>query len=136
MTRFLWLKDIQKEVSPENLIICRFRRIAFGVISSPFLSTAIVTHHLRKEIKENARNGESQIVELLQKIINQVYVDNLITGADTSQEITCTYNVIKHIFNQASFNERSWASNAPIFIDSVSEKDSDKAQSQKVLDIT
>ena len=115
MTRFLWLKDKQKGVSPKNLIIYRFQRISFRVISSPFLLTTIVAHHFRKEIEENVRKGDTQIVELLQKITNQVYVDNLITGADTSQEITCTYNVIKHIFNKASLNIRSWTSNAPAY---------------------
>ena len=56
-TRFLWIKNRQKGVSPEYFIIYRFKRITFGVISSPFPLSAVATYHLKNEnqkiLKEN-----------------------------------------------------------------------------------
>ena len=45
VTRFLWLKDIQNPVSKENLIVCRFKRRPFEIISSPFLLGSTIKHH-------------------------------------------------------------------------------------------
>ena len=56
VTRFLWLKDIQKPVSKENLLVCRFKRLPFGIISSPLLIGATIKHHLEKENSATAKN--------------------------------------------------------------------------------
>ena len=52
VTRFLWLKDVSKLITDENLEIFRFTRIPFGVISSPFILGSTIRHHLQKEITQ------------------------------------------------------------------------------------
>ena len=42
--RFLWVDDIEK-ISPE-MVTLRFRRVVFGVSSSPFLLNATIRHHI------------------------------------------------------------------------------------------
>ena len=37
VTKFLWLKDVRRPLTTDNLAIFRFQRVAFDIISSPFL---------------------------------------------------------------------------------------------------
>ena len=74
-TRFLWLKNAQNSDTMNNLQVYRFCRIPFGVISSPFLLAAVICHHLKQIGSSTAEH-----------IQRDIYVDNLITGAQTVRE--------------------------------------------------
>ncbi|MCP3665560.1 MAG: DUF1759 domain-containing protein [Gammaproteobacteria bacterium] len=75
VTRFLWVKDISKPVSPDNMRIFRFTRVPFGVISSPFLLNAVVKQHLL-----------TKGTPVSNLISNNIYVDNVIVGVDSVQQ--------------------------------------------------
>ena len=102
VTRFLWLKDTQILVSKENLVVCRFKRLPFGIISSPFLLRATIKHHLEKEKSATAKN-----------IKNDFYVDNLISGADNEKDAARLYRDAKRLFGDISMNLREWLTNSP-----------------------
>ena len=72
VTKFLWLKDIDRPFSEENIQELRFCRFIWGIVSSAFLLAATISHHLAKE--------NSTISNDIEK---NVYVDNLITGLPT-----------------------------------------------------
>ena len=122
VTRSLWLKDIQKPVSKDNLLVCRFKRLPFGMISSPFLLGATIKHHLEKENSPTAKN-----------IKNDFYVDNLITGADNEKDTVRLYRDAKRLFEDVSMNLREWLTNSPKINNQIKPKDQIEERVTKVL---
>ena len=101
VTRYLWLKDVFKPFTEENLEIFRFTRILFGVISSPFIFGSTIRHHLQKENNPVA-----------DKLAKDLYVDYLITGENTEEEVFQIYNYAKKTFQKMSMILREWSSNS------------------------
>uniref|UniRef100_A0A914V113 Integrase catalytic domain-containing protein n=1 Tax=Plectus sambesii TaxID=2011161 RepID=A0A914V113_9BILA len=122
VTRFLWLKDPTKPFSSDNIQIYRFCRVTFGVISSPFLLSGTLQYHLQKNGSERALSLEENI-----------YVDNVLTGAQTVEEARQFYDETKEIFSQALMNLREWTSNSKEFREYVAEDDKLKETKTKVL---
>jgi hypothetical protein len=112
VTRFLWIKDAANFSLQDNLIIYRFCRVPFGVVSSPFLLASTIQYHLEKQnsIWTN-------------KIKNDIYVDNLLTGVETLEEAINLYTSAKNIFMSASMNLREWTSNSKQFTSNIACKD-------------
>ena len=125
VTRFLWLKDIDKEATNGNLEIYRFTRLPFGVISSPFLLGATILHHLEMDGTLTAKQIEDDI-----------YVDNVITGADNEKDALLLYRNSKKIFQAASMNLRCWISNSPALNKNFDTEDKLKESIVKVLGLT
>ena len=109
VTRFLWLRNLSDmDVSEDNLIVYRFCRIPFGLVCSPFLLGATLKFHLQK-----------QGTPLSLNIMNNIYVDNVLVGADDVKEACDIYYESKEIFKRASMNLREWNSNSEQFLNSL-----------------
>lgn len=109
-TRFFWLKDVMKEPSKENLVIYRFARVPFGVVSSPFLLAATIRHHLKK-----------YSTNLTDEIYENTYVDNILLTAGSHDEAIEKCVSSKEIFADASMNLREYLSNSKIVNDFITE---------------
>ena len=70
--RFLWF-DMNCE--EEHIVIYRFLRVVFGVTSSPFLLNGTIKSHLEKYRLTDE--------ELVQRLKEDFYVDDLVSGSDT-----------------------------------------------------
>ena len=57
---FLWLKDRKQE--PSEVQVLKFKRVVFGVASSPFLLNATIKHQL-----EGYRTSQPQLVDCSRK---------------------------------------------------------------------
>ena len=125
VTRFLWLKNTENSDTTNNLQVYRFCRIPFGVISSPFLLAAVVYHHLKQV--------GSPVAE---RIRRDIYVDNLITGAQTEMEAHKLYIEGKQVFSTASMNLREWASNSEELMKLIPTQDRANISGIKVLGIS
>ena len=78
----------------ENIQKYHFCRVPFGVVSSHFLLGATLENHL------------SSHLELANKLKDDIYVDNVVSGPDTVGKSLTFYNGAKAIFFDASMNLR------------------------------
>lgn len=123
VTRFIWLKDTgNTSVDNDNLQEYRFCRVPFGVISSPFLLSATVEHHL--DYYNSAISNQLK---------RDIYMDNVITGVNTVQQAEKLYKESKQMFDEANMNLREWMSNNKQVMDLISVKDKASGNSMKVL---
>ncbi|KAI5732054.1 hypothetical protein M8J77_020456 [Diaphorina citri] len=108
VTRFVWLRDINGVVEPDNIIHLRFKRVPFGIVSSPFLLTATIKHHL----------SQINTVEAI-TIANSLYVDNLILSVDSLEEGRSIFETASSSFNELSMNIREWNSSCNELMTSI-----------------
>ena len=122
LTRFLWVYDTSKPASGTNIRYLRFTRVPFGIISSPFLLSGTIVLHLSKYPKEIA-----------DKILRNIYVDNVFCGHDTVKEAYKFYLDSKKILQEASMNLREWVSNSAELMEMIPEVDRGQGDLGKIL---
>ena len=96
--RFHWRKDPKSDL--ETL---RFTRALFGLVSSPFLLGGVIDAHLS--------NWEEQESEVVAKLREELYVDDLISGSATVAKAKEIKEKATSIFEDACFKLHKWHSN-------------------------
>lgn len=91
--RFLWY-DLDAE--DEKIITYRFLRIVFGLTSSPFLLNGTIRHHLANNL-ENKR-------DIVERIKDDLYVDDLVSGCNEHEEGKALHDKSKLILLEAGFD--------------------------------
>ena len=86
-TRFLWVSDINNPFG--TLTTYRFKVVPFGTSSSPFMLNATLDLHLKKFPSSVAKDMKSNL-----------YVDNLISGCDSEQQLMDYYIQSRSIMNK------------------------------------
>ena len=94
----------------------------FGVISSPFLLGATILCHLKKKETEVAK-----------KIERDIYMDNVITGENSTNKAVAFYHEAKLIFQNVSMNLREWTLNSEDFLSNIPQIDRVKEKNVKIL---
>ena len=97
--RILWYSDLTEEIISKY----RFTRVIFGVTPSQSLLNGIVQSHGSKYEKRDP--------EFARKVKNHCYVDDLNTGAYSTEEGFKFYKKMKVRFLEANFNVREWRMN-------------------------
>ncbi|XP_037515449.1 uncharacterized protein LOC119391870 [Rhipicephalus sanguineus] len=102
--RFLWYEHLPTRQDQDSVIeVWRMTRVPFGVTSSPFLLAATVRHHL------STTAGDSRNTKTISQ---SLYVDDLITGAETEEDAVGFYRGARDVMNRASMTLRKWNSNS------------------------
>ncbi|EGT43895.1 hypothetical protein CAEBREN_08142 [Caenorhabditis brenneri] len=122
LTRFLWIKDITKPATRENTETLHFRKIPFGLTSSPFLLAASIVYFLKR--------NPHRLNEMTQ---NNLYVDNCLYHTNDKNEIPDLVKSAKDIFNKMPMNLREFIVNDDIEMQKIPAKDRASALEIKVL---
>ena len=112
--RFLWFDDINAE-SPQ-IIAWRFITLVFGVTSSPFL--------LNGTIREHSFNSDFD-EEFITKFIEDLYVDDSISGIDSVQAGIEFYEKAKSLLMQAGMVLRKWCTSDVTLQQFIDEKETE-----------
>ncbi|KAK5977842.1 hypothetical protein GCK32_003055 [Trichostrongylus colubriformis] len=124
--RFLWLKDSSKPPSRENVKILRFRRLAFGINASPYLLAMSIKFSLDKNTDQ----------QMSKEILRNLYVDNVILCAETSEEVFTKYKHSKQLFKNMSMNLREYITNDQKCNEKIDKADLAHHDGHKVLGIS
>ena len=123
LLRFLWLKT--PSTLQSEIVHLRFARLVFGLRPSPAILGAVISHHLNK-YKET-------LPELVSKMQESLYVDDLVSGTSTVAEAVNFYTEARRVMSAAGMNLRKWKSNSEELLGHI--KNSEKGaslQSSKV----
>ena len=90
--RFLWVDDI---LSDDPKLILRFLRVIFCLNCSPFLLSGTLQHHISQYRFEDP--------QLVAKLLKSIYVDDLVSGADSVPETFWLYLKSNLRLSDASF---------------------------------
>ena len=104
---FLWFDDPMHE--DPQLIALRFARVAFGLSSSPFLLNATLKHRISKYGSEDP--------EFAQKLLQSLYVADIISGGDDDDQAYEFYVKTKSRLAEGSFNVSKFVSNSKNLMD-------------------
>ena len=105
--RYLW-RDLKTDEAPK---VYRMLRLTFGVNSSPFLAIATVNAHVNQYAET--------FPDAIREILNNTYVDDCLTGADTDNSTLKLQQEMSDIMMAAAFNLTKWASNSKLVMDGI-----------------
>ena len=102
--RFLWVNDVSED-KPEP-VTYRFTRVVFGVSSSPFVLNTTIRFHLEKYLQSNTN--------LIIRLLRSTYVDDIISGGDSEEEVLEMHAESRRIFHEGGFNLRKFLTNSAV----------------------
>ena len=99
--KFHWVDNITNN----TIQILRFTRLVFGLNQSPFILEGTLKTHFEKY--------ENMYLELIRKIRDDMYVDDLVTGEERLQEVEKIKSHAIELFEKGGFKLHKWHSNEP-----------------------
>ena len=100
---FLWVDNTNKD-SPE-VTTMTFRRVMFGVSASPFLLNATIKYHIERYQAEDP--------EFVSQFLRSIYVNDVVFGATSIQEVFKLYSKSKTRLSLGGFNLWWFTTNSP-----------------------
>ena len=99
--KFHWIESLTNK----SIQTCRFTRLLFGLNQSPFILEGTLRTHF-----DTYRN---MYLELIEKIKDDMYVDDMVTGGDNVREVEKMKSESIELFEKGGFKLHKWHSNEP-----------------------
>lgn len=107
LQRILWRNNDQEEVQTFELAT-----VTYGTASASFLAVRV--------LQEIAILERENMPTRAERILSDFYVDDLLTGANTVQDLITIRNEVSAILSKAGFFLRKWASNDQAYLNDIS----------------
>ena len=107
LQRIIWRFDSSEDVKKYTL-----NTVTYGTAPAAFLAV--------RALHQTAYDNINNFSKEWKIILKDFYVDDLLTGASTIEEVKSLKNAITNILSTAGFNLRKWASNSKEFLEDVS----------------
>ena len=120
--RFVW-----RTTPGEMLQDYRMTRVTFGVSASSFAANMA--------IKENATDLAHKYPLAAKAVDNSFYVDDGLTGADSTEEAIKLQKQLHNLFSQGGFLLRKWNSNDPVVLQHVAPELKDSRTKHTITDV-
>ena len=119
--RFLWVDDVN---APEpQILVFRFKRVVFGVNSSPFLLNAVLRHHIQMYSETDP--------EFVKKVTESFYVDDLVSGAGSVEQAYSLYERVRSRMKEGGFTVRKFKTNDTMLAEMIEEKEGECEKKDK-----
>ena len=119
--RFFWTDNEHQET-----VTYRHAVLPFGLSCSPFLAIATVHHHLQKY--------QDRYPNLVKELLENMYMDDVLTGAETEEEAIKMYEEACEIMKEAGMQLVKWNTNSPDLMEIFKKNDVAAPVLQKVID--
>jgi hypothetical protein len=103
IVRFLWV-DNPKAKNPVVKIYV-WKRLPFGLTSSPFILRAVLMWHLAKY--------ETQYPGITNRVLDQIYVDDWMGGEENPQAAANEIRLVNRILSEIQMKLSKWTTNSP-----------------------
>ena len=98
----------------KNIVIYQFARVVFGVSSSPYLLNSTIQHHFKQYL--------SQQPNIVGKLLELFYIDDLICGGSDDNEAYNHYTFARDVLSHASFNLRKFITSSQVPRDKMTQE--------------
>lgn len=107
MQRILWRKS-----SKDELEEYRLTTVTYGTASAPYLAI--------KALRSLAKDEGKDMPDVVQVLLNDFYVDDLLTGGNSHEELLATRDRLIAVLGRGGFQLNKWCSNHPSILQGLS----------------
>jgi len=107
MQRILWRKS-----SKDKLEEYRLTTVTYGTASAPYLAI--------KALRSLAKDESKNMPDVVQVLLNDFYVDDLLTGGNSHEELLATRDRLIAVLARGGFQLNKWCSNHPSILQGLS----------------